>query len=98
MQPHVVKFIAVYEPIRHKYFAHRGKDSKEAIEELFKKAVITELAGSLRFAYGLIMGIQDMAWNGTLPVQWSTDKAYDGLFKVYEKSTERLVQNLKNRA
>lgn len=97
LQPHIDKFIGLYEPIRHKYFAHRGKDSQEAIEELFKKTVITELADTLRFAYGLIMGIQDMAWNGTLPGQWSTDKAYDGLFREYEESAETLIQNLKNR-
>src|ERR1035437_10228685 len=42
--PHAKKIIEVYEPIRHKYFAHRGKDSQEAIAELFKKTAITEVA------------------------------------------------------
>ena len=95
LKPHVEKFIEVYEPIRHKYFAHRGKDSQEAIEELFKKAVITEMGAILRFAYGVVMGIQDMANNATLPGQWTSDKSYDSLFKEYEDSAETLVKGVK---
>jgi hypothetical protein len=95
LQPHVDKFITVYEPIRHRYFAHRGKDSEQAIKELFEKTAIVEVAEILRFSYGLITGIQDMAYNGTLPGKWTSDKSYDSLFKEYEKSTEELVKGLK---
>jgi hypothetical protein len=93
LEPYVKKFREVYEPIRHKYFAHRGKDSKEAIAELFRKAVITELADILRFAYGMVRGLHDMAINARPPGKWS-DKHYDSLFKEYEKSAVALVNSL----
>jgi hypothetical protein len=95
LKPHVEKFIQIYEPIRHKYFAHRGKDSEEAIWELFKKTAIAEVADILRFSYGLVMGINDMAWNATPPGKWTSDNSYDNLFTEYADSAESLIGGLK---
>src|ERR1019366_7049422 len=60
LKPQVKKFIEVYEPIRHQYFAHRGKASEEVIAELFSKAFKSEMAEILRFVYRVICGIDAM--------------------------------------
>lgn len=93
-EPYLEKVRQVYEPIRNQYFAHRGKASEVAIGELFKKAVISEMANILRFAYGMISGIRDMANNATPPGQWG-GKDYEQLHRVYEQSTEALVRSLR---
>ncbi len=94
LQPHVDKFVTIYEPIRNRYFAHRGKDSEQAIRELFEKTTKAEVAQILRFSYGVIMGIQDMADNGTLPGKWTSNKSYDVLSREFEDSAEALVSSL----
>jgi hypothetical protein len=93
LKPHVKKFIEVYEPIRHQYFAHRGKASEEVIAELFSKAFKSEMAEILRFVYGVICGIEKMAINATPPGQWS-DKDYDNLSLEYAAKTEEVVKRL----
>jgi len=87
------KFRSIYEPIRHQYFAHRAKSCSEAITALFEAATANELAAILKFVYGLVGGITDMAHNGTLPGQWN-DKEYQRLFGTFEKSTEELIKRL----
>jgi len=93
LEPHVLKFREVYEPIRNQYFAHRGRASQDVIDELFSKTAISEVADMLRFAYGLIGGIQQMANNATPPGKWS-DGGYHRLFRVHEEKTESLVKSL----
>lgn len=93
LKPHIETFRKIYEPIRHQYFAHRAKSSSEAITALFSAATVADLAEVLKFIYGLIWGITEMAHNGALPGQWS-EKHYDGLFRVYQESTEELIKRL----
>ncbi len=93
LEPHIKKFKEVYEPIRHKHFAHRAKVPEATITALFSNAFISEIADLLRFAYGLIRGIGEMAINATPPGQWN-GKHYDLLFRVYEEKTEELLKRL----
>src|SRR5436853_636554 len=42
--PDYDKFKAIYRPIRHKYFAHRGMESQQSIEALFSKTLKADVA------------------------------------------------------
>lgn len=93
LAPYPQKFRAVYEPIRDEYFAHRSKMNEAGMEELFSKAKIDEAAEILRFVYGLVCGVEQMAMNATPPGQWY-GKNYDDLYRVYEAATEDFVRGL----
>lgn len=93
LAPYPKKFRAVYEPIRDEYFAHRSKTNESGIEELFSKAMIDDAAEILRFVYGLVCGIEQMAINATPPGQWY-GKDYDKLYRIYETSAETFVRGL----
>jgi len=67
LTPHVDKFKDIYRPIRHKYFAHRGAESQQAIEELFSKTLKTDVAEILGFLHTLLWAITEMAWNAKKP-------------------------------
>ena len=65
--PHYEKFKAIYQPIRHKYFAHRGAESQQAIEALFSKTVKADVAEILGFLHTTLWAIREMAWNASRP-------------------------------
>lgn len=93
MQPHAQKFRDIYGPIRHKYFAHRSTVAEEVIAELFSKTNVKEVSDTLKSVYDLLRGVQDLAMNGTLPGQWHAGH-YDTLYREYEASAERFIQQL----
>jgi AbiU2 len=64
LMPHYDKFIAIYQPIRHKYFAHRGTESQQAIEELFSKTLKADVGEILGFLHTALWAINNMAVNG----------------------------------
>ena len=63
LTPHIAKFKAIYQPIRHTYFAHRGTESQQAIEALFNKTVKTDVAEILGFLHTVLWAIREMALN-----------------------------------
>ena len=67
LTPHCDKFKAIYQPLRHKYFAHRGTESQQAIEGLFDKTLKTDVDAILRFLHTLLWAIREMADNGKRP-------------------------------
>jgi len=67
LAPHLDKFKAIYRPIRHKYFAHRGTESQQAIEALFGKTLKTDVAEILGFLHTVLWAIREMALNGQRP-------------------------------
>jgi hypothetical protein len=67
LRPHAEKFKQIYEPIRHKFFAHRGRASDEAIGALFGRTLIGDVSEILRFLHTLTWAIQDMVSNGNTP-------------------------------
>jgi hypothetical protein len=82
LKPHVEKFVAIYQPIRHKYFAHRGTESQQVIELLFGKTLKTEVAEIFGFLHTLLWAINEMAWNGKKP--------YLADFRDYEREVTNL--------
>jgi len=64
---HLDRFKAIYRPIRHKYFAHRGRESQQAIEALFGKTLKTDVAEILGFLHTALSAIREMALNGQRP-------------------------------
>jgi hypothetical protein len=97
LTPHVNKFKAIYRPIRrpirHKYFAHRGTESQQAIEALFSKILKTDVAEILGFLHTLLWAIREMAWNGKKPdLGDSTD--YDREVRGLTKEIEEFVCSL----
>lgn len=67
LTPHYDTFKNIYRPIRHRYFAHRGMDSRQAIEALFSQTLIGDVAQILGFLHTLLWAIQEMAWNARCP-------------------------------
>ena len=67
LAPHHDKFKEIYRPIRHRYFAHRGMQSQQAILALFSKTLIGDVAEILRFLHTLLWAIREMAWNARRP-------------------------------
>lgn len=93
LAPHCAKFKAIYQPIRHKYFAHRGMESQQAIEALFEKTLKTEVAEILGFLHTLLWAISEMAANARKPdLSNSTD--YDRYVNDINSQIEDFVQRL----
>lgn len=67
LAPSYDEFRAIYEPIRHRVYAHRSKDDEAAIYALFSRTVIGDVNSILRFLHTLIWAIQEMASNATPP-------------------------------
>ncbi|HWR13405.1 MAG TPA: hypothetical protein VN577_01150 [Terriglobales bacterium] len=65
--PHYNTFKSIYQPIRHKYFAHRGVDSQQAITALFSQTLFGDVARILGFLHTLLWAIQEMASNARRP-------------------------------
>jgi hypothetical protein len=67
LTPHYQTFKTIYRPIRHRYFAHRGMDSEQAIQVLFSQTLIGDVSRILGFLHTLLWAIQEMAWNARRP-------------------------------
>jgi hypothetical protein len=65
--PHYERFKVIYQPIRHKYFAHRGTDNQQAISELFSQTRISDVSEILGFLHTLIWSIQELANSARVP-------------------------------
>jgi hypothetical protein len=93
LAPHEAKFREIYEPIRHTYFAHRGKASDEAIGALFGETLIGDVNEILRFLYTLVYSIQDVASNDTM-FDLTNHRAYEEYVENLNRKTESLIRNL----
>jgi len=93
LAPHYARFSAIYKPIRHKYFAHRGAESQQAIEGMFGKTLKTDVAEILRFLHTLLWAIRELALNGTrLDLNNFTD--YDREVRSVASDIERFIRQL----
>jgi len=93
LTPHYDKFKLIYRPIRHKYFAHRGTDSQQAIEALFGQTLKTDVEEILRFLHTLLWAIREMAWNARRPdLADVTD--YNNYVRDLNSQIERFVMQL----
>lgn len=93
LTPHYDKFKAIYQPIRHKYFAHRGMESAQAIATLFSKTLIGDVAEILRFLHTLLWAITEMASNARRPdLADFTD--YERYVKRLNSETEAFIRKL----
>ena len=93
LAPHYAKLKSIYQPIRHRYVAHRGMDSQQAIQALFSKALKTDVAEILGFLHTLLWAIRDMAWNASVP-ELSSRADYDQYVKCLDKQIEDFVRKL----
>jgi hypothetical protein len=93
LTPHCEKFRAIYRPIRHKYFAHKGIESDAAIWALFGKTLIGDVAEILRFLHTLLWAINEMAWNARRP-DLSDPCDYEGYVNGLNTKTEKFVRQL----
>jgi len=90
LEPYCDKFHAIYAPIRHSYYAHRGKEDEGAIAALFSKTQLGEVNEILRFLYTLVVAIQELANNGTRP-DLTNVRSYEAYVANIKKRTEEFV-------
>jgi AbiU2 len=93
LAPHYDKFRTIYKPIRHKFFAHKSKESEAAIQGLFDKTNSADVNEILRFLYTLIWAINEIAWNATRP-DLTDFSRYEGYVNELNTNTERFVRQL----
>jgi hypothetical protein len=93
LAPHLDKFKAIYRPIRHKYFAHRGTESQQAIEALFGKTLKTDVAEILGFLHTVLWAIREMALNGQR-LDLTDFADYDGEVNSVNGDIEKFIREL----
>ena len=91
LKPHYDKFKAIYQPIRHKYFAHRGTESQQAIEALFSKTLKVDVAEILGFLHTTLWAIREMAWNASRP-DLTNCANYQGYVKSLNGQIEEFIR------
>lgn len=91
--PHYHKFKAIYQPIRHTYFAHRRTASEAAIHALFQKTLIAEVSEILRFLHTLIWSIDQMAINARR-LDLADFADYNNWVRNLDKDVEAFVKTL----
>lgn len=93
LAPHHAKFKAIYQPIRHQYFAHKSIQGAAGISALFGKTLIGDVAEILRFLHTLLWAITEMAWNAK-PPDLTDFRDYDGYVKQLNAKTEQFIRHL----
>lgn len=93
LAPHIDQFRAIYRPIRHKFYAHKSKESEAAISDLFGKTLIGDVNNILAFLYTLLWCINDMAWNGHRP-DLADFRSYEDYVVGLNADTERFIRSL----
>jgi HEPN superfamily AbiU2-like protein len=93
LAPHYDKFKNIYKPIRHKYFAHRGTDTRQAIEELFSQTLKSDVEEILRFLHTALKAIWEMAWNGR-SLDLDDFSSYQHYVSDLDKDIEDFVHHL----
>jgi hypothetical protein len=91
--PYADKFHETYQPIRHIYFAHRGKMGADDIVGLFGKTQISDATDIIRFLYTLVFAIWEIHLNGRKP-DLSDVQKYDSYVKVLSDDVEKLIRGL----
>jgi HEPN superfamily AbiU2-like protein len=67
LKPHFRKFMEIYQPIRHTYYAHRLLQTDKPIAELFSLTNRNELGQILDFLHQLVKEIWHLYQNGMKP-------------------------------
>jgi hypothetical protein len=93
LKPHQKKFKHIYQPIRHRFYAHRSDEDEKSIADLFAKTRISEIDEILGFLHTLIWEIQDLYQNGRKP-NLSNFDGYKGYVTEITRNTEEFVHQL----
>lgn len=93
LDPHFAKFKSIYQPIRHRYFAHRGTDSQQAIEALFSQTLIADVNAILGFLHTLLWAIQEIAWNAARP-DLTNFNDYNNFVRRLDEEVERFIRRV----
>jgi hypothetical protein len=93
LTPHVKHFKQIYQPIRHKFYAHKSTESEAAISALFGKTLIGDVNRILGFLYTLLWCLNDLAWNGHRP-DLADFRSYDAYVADLNADTERFIRSL----
>jgi len=93
LAPHYDKLKSIYQPIRHKYFAHRGTDTRQVIEALFSQTLKSDVENILRFLHTALNAIWEMAWNGR-SLDLSDFSSYQHYVKDLDKGIESFIRHL----
>jgi|SRR5580698_55536 hypothetical protein len=93
LAPHYAKFKVIYQPIRHKVFAHKSIQDDQAIGALFEKTLIADVHEVLRFLHTLFWAIWEMAWNAKR-LDLADFRSFDGEIKRVVNTTEEFVNEL----
>jgi len=93
LRPHHEKFKQIYQPIRHVYFAHRGRLGADVIGRLFARTVIKDVSEILKFLYTVVDSIWEMWANGTRLDLVGT-QAYDRFAEQQSRQAEALVRRI----
>jgi hypothetical protein len=91
--PHYDRFRAIYQPIRHRYFAHRGMDDQQAISALFGQTLIGDVTEILGFLHTLLWVIQEIAWNARRP-DLTNRTDYDNWVRRLDEQIEMFVRRV----
>ncbi len=93
LKPHADKFTVIYQPIRHKVYAHKSTGDDAAISVLFAKTRVADITEILCFLDTLVEGIRHMAWNGVRP-DLSNFAHYKQFVKQLDAEIEAFVRQL----
>jgi hypothetical protein len=94
LAPHEAKFKAIYRPIRHVYFAHRGMASQQAIQKLFAGTLKKDVVTILKFLHTVLWAIQQMSDNGRRP-ELNNFADYGAFVKSLNEQIEGFVKALR---
>ena len=85
--PHYDRFVAIYQSITHKYFAHRATESSQSIEALFSQTNKADVNEILEFLYTMLEDIREMTWNAS-----RFDLTNSAASQVYMKSLDKHIE------
>jgi AbiU2 len=94
LKPHCDKFGVIYEPIRHKVYAHRSTEDEAAVYSLFSQALIQDVEEILRFLHTLQWVIWELAWNAKR-IDLSDFSSFESEVKNIKDETERFIRRLR---
>jgi hypothetical protein len=93
LKPYHSRFRSIYQPLRHRYFAHRSEEDEESIATLFARTRIAEVDGILRFLHTLIWSVQELHMNGT-EIDLRNFGSYESYVARIQRRTEEFIRQL----
>jgi hypothetical protein len=93
LNPHHDKSKAIYQPIRHRVYAHRSIEDGAAISALFDRTLISDIGEILCFLDTLLSVIWEMAWNGRHP-DLTNFAHYEQFIDALNRDIEAFIRQL----